>query len=72
MMMALHVSEAQGAVAPRMRESRGRVVVESGAAVTLPCVAQGHPPPSYRLVQPYPPPSLPLPLPLPAVPFHDV
>lgn len=46
----MHVSEAQGAVAPRMRESGGRVVVESGAAVTLPCVAQGHPPPSYRLV----------------------
>ncbi|XP_050724052.1 cell adhesion molecule Dscam2-like [Eriocheir sinensis] len=41
------VTEAQGAVAPRMRESGGRVVVESGSSVTLPCVAQAHPPPSY-------------------------
>ncbi|XP_071517137.1 cell adhesion molecule Dscam2-like [Panulirus ornatus] len=41
------ITEAQGSVPPRMSERAGRVVVQAGARVTLPCVAQGHPPPQY-------------------------
>ncbi|XP_069167807.1 cell adhesion molecule Dscam2 isoform X2 [Procambarus clarkii] len=41
------ITEAQGSVPPRMSERAGRVVAKAGARVTLPCVAQGHPPPHY-------------------------
>ncbi|XP_071517586.1 cell adhesion molecule Dscam2-like isoform X2 [Panulirus ornatus] len=41
------ITEAQGSLPPRMREQAGRLIVQSGARVTLPCVAQGHPPPQY-------------------------
>ncbi|XP_071541356.1 cell adhesion molecule Dscam2-like [Panulirus ornatus] len=41
------ITEAQGSVPPRMSERARRVVVQVGSKVTLPCVAQGHPPPTY-------------------------
>ncbi|XP_066948108.1 cell adhesion molecule Dscam2-like isoform X4 [Macrobrachium rosenbergii] len=41
------VTEAQGSVPPRISERAGRMVVQAGSRVTLPCVAQGHPPPHY-------------------------
>ncbi|XP_069947115.1 cell adhesion molecule Dscam2 isoform X1 [Cherax quadricarinatus] len=41
------ITDVQGSVPPRMSERAGRVVVPAGARVTLPCVAQGHPPPHY-------------------------
>ncbi|XP_042226887.1 Down syndrome cell adhesion molecule-like protein Dscam2, partial [Homarus americanus] len=41
------ITEAQGSVPPKMNERAGRVVTQAGARVTLPCVAQGHPPPHY-------------------------
>ncbi|XP_042235913.1 Down syndrome cell adhesion molecule-like protein Dscam2 [Homarus americanus] len=41
------ITEAQGSVPPRMHERAGRVVAQAGDRVTLPCVAQGHPPPHY-------------------------
>ncbi|KAK8383868.1 hypothetical protein O3P69_015960 [Scylla paramamosain] len=41
------VTEAEGGVAPQMGERGGRQVVAAGQQVTLPCIAQGHPPPQY-------------------------
>ncbi|XP_069972795.1 cell adhesion molecule Dscam1 isoform X4 [Penaeus vannamei] len=41
------VTEAQGSLPPRISERAGRVVAQAGSRVTLPCVAQGHPPPHY-------------------------
>ncbi|CAL4073591.1 unnamed protein product, partial [Meganyctiphanes norvegica] len=38
---------AQNAVPPRISERAGRMVAKAGSSVTLPCVAQGHPPPHY-------------------------
>nr|XP_027230100.1 Down syndrome cell adhesion molecule-like protein Dscam2 [Penaeus vannamei] len=42
-----HRLEAQGSLPPRISERAGRVVAQAGSRVTLPCVAQGHPPPHY-------------------------
>ncbi|XP_050729970.1 cell adhesion molecule Dscam2-like isoform X1 [Eriocheir sinensis] len=41
------ITEPQGTVPPKIRETTRRVVAEEGARVTLPCVAQAHPPPTY-------------------------
>ncbi|XP_037792633.1 Down syndrome cell adhesion molecule-like protein Dscam2 [Penaeus monodon] len=41
------VTEAQGSLPPRISERAGRLVAQAGTRVTLPCVAQGHPPPHY-------------------------
>ncbi|XP_050730025.1 cell adhesion molecule Dscam2-like [Eriocheir sinensis] len=41
------VTEAEGGVAPQMGERGGRQVAAAGQQVTLPCMAQGHPPPEY-------------------------
>ncbi|XP_063888647.1 cell adhesion molecule Dscam2-like [Scylla paramamosain] len=46
------VTEAEGGVAPQMGERGGRQVVAAGQQVTLPCIAQGHPPPSTLQVSP--------------------
>ncbi|XP_063600941.1 cell adhesion molecule Dscam2-like [Penaeus indicus] len=40
-------AKAQGSLPPRISERAGRVVAQAGSRVTLPCVAQGHPPPHY-------------------------
>ncbi|XP_045105879.1 Down syndrome cell adhesion molecule-like protein Dscam2 isoform X1 [Portunus trituberculatus] len=41
------ITEPQGTVPPKIQERSRRVVAEAGARVTLPCVAQSHPPPTY-------------------------